>query len=355
VSARTAVAVAATLLAAAGTIVAALLVRGDGDAEAASTTESATGRAAVERRDLVVRESFDGTLGYEDVRPLAAGGSGIVTRLPAEGAVVRRGDVLYEVDGRGVRLLYGAVPLYRGLASGVSDGADVRQLEENLVALRHDPDRDITVDAHFDWATRAAVRRWEHERGAREDGAVDRGEAVFLPGARRVGSVRANVGGVLQPGAEVLETTSTRPVVTLQLDARRRQLVSRGDPVQVELPSGRLAAGSVLSVGTVAESEPAQDGQGAADPTVEVEVRVTGSTGLDGAPVDVRLATERERGVLAVPVEALLALRGGGYALELVRGGVRTLVAVRAGTFADGWVEVSGDGLHEGQTVVTPG
>ena len=54
--------------------------------------------------------------------------------------------------------------------------------------------------------------------------------------------------------------------------------------------------------------------------------------------------------VLAVPVGALLALREGGYALQLPDGG---LVAVQTGMFAEGLVEVSGAGLTEGLTVVT--
>ena len=74
---------------------------------------------------------------------------------------------------------------------------------------------------------------------------------------------------------------------------------------------------------------------------------------VNGAPVTVAFEQDRARNVLAVPVEALLALRGGGYAVELVgANGVRTLTAVEAGTFADGWVEVRGRGIREGARVV---
>jgi peptidoglycan hydrolase-like protein with peptidoglycan-binding domain len=340
-----------TLAAAAGV----MLTRGGADASAASGEEAATATATVDRRDLIVRESFDGTLGYDDVRTLTASRPGTVTRLPAEGSVVKRGGVLYAIDGRGVRLLYGSMPLYRRLTTGVADGADVRQLEQNLVALDHDPDGDIDVDTHFDWATRAAVRRWQDAIGVAETGAVEVGDAVFLPGARRIGSVHSALGASLQPGADVLETTSTTAVVTVDLDARRQDLVRRGDGVQVELPSGRLVPGTISRVGSVAESDPAAEQTGQeSTPTIEVDISVGGVQGLDGAPVDVRLAIERELDVLAVPVEALLALRGGGYALEVVRNGVTSLVAVRTGTFADGWVEVEGAGLREGTTVVTP-
>jgi len=53
--------------------------------------------------------------------------------------------------------------------------------------------------------------------------------------------------------------------------------------------------------------------------------------------------------VLAVPVEALLARRGGGFAVELVGG---RLMDVEPGLYAGGYVEVESD-LREGQTVVT--
>jgi peptidoglycan hydrolase-like protein with peptidoglycan-binding domain len=344
--------------------VAVALTRGGEEAEAASTEARATATATVQRRDLVVRETFDGTLGYADLRTLTVAGSGsagggaegggTVTRLPAEGSVVRRGGVLYAVDGRGVRLLYGSTPLYRRLAAGVADGADVRQLEQNLVALGH-ADDDLEVDGHVDSATRDALRSWQDAIGVPETGALEVGDAVFLPGPRRIGSVQTTVGAPAQPGGELLETSSTRAVVTVDLDARRQDLVRKGDRVQVELPSGRVVTGTIARVGTVAEIDQSAAAQGQESaPTIDVEIAVRGVQGLDGAPVDVGLAVERANGVLAVPVEALLALRGGGYAVEVERAGRRTLVAVTTGTFADGWVEVESAGLQEGTTVVTP-
>jgi hypothetical protein len=61
--------------------------------------------------------------------------------------------------------------------------------------------------------------------------------------------------------------------------------------------------------------------------------------------------------VLAVPVNALVALAGGGYAVEEVdASGVHKLVAVSVGLFDDaaGMVQVSGSGLAAGQRVVVP-
>ena len=59
------------------------------------------------------------------------------------------------------------------------------------------------------------------------------------------------------------------------------------------------------------------------------------------------------RGVLAVPVSALLALAGGGYGLEVVTpSGAHRLVGVAAGLFASGQVQVSGPGITAGTRVV---
>jgi hypothetical protein len=64
--------------------------------------------------------------------------------------------------------------------------------------------------------------------------------------------------------------------------------------------------------------------------------------------VSVALASERRRNALVVPVKALLARRGGGYALELASG---RLVRVRTGLFADGLVAVAGRDIAEGTRV----
>jgi hypothetical protein len=60
---------------------------------------------------------------------------------------------------------------------------------------------------------------------------------------------------------------------------------------------------------------------------------------------------------MAVPVTALLAQPGGGYAVEVVgAGGTDHLVPVSLGLFddADGLVQVSGSELAAGQEVVVP-
>ena len=347
----------AALVLAGAALVAALwtaLRPGSDGSSAAATAETRTATATVTRRTLVARDRFDGTLGFADTRALASGRSGTITWIRREGETVRRGGVLYRVDGKPVALLYGSYPLWRTLTYGV-EGQDVRQLERNLVALGYDPDGEIEVDGDFDSATEAAVKRWQDDLGVTADGVVDPGEAVFLPGPRRVGEVKATLGQKIATGAPVMDTSSTRRIVTVDLDARRQTLVSKGQKVEIEMPNGRTVTGIVANVGKVAKT-PAGDED--ASPTIEVTIavpnaRATGN--LDQAPVDVGIARESKRNVLTVPVTALLALAGGGYAVEVVgEGGAKRLVRVQPGLFANGLVEISGDGIRDGLKVVVP-
>jgi len=311
----------------------------------------------VTRRTLEAREQVEGTLGYGEARKLRNRREGTITALPEEGTVVRRGQALYRVDGKPVQLLYGRLPAWRELSVGVDDGPDVRQLEQNLVALGYDPDRAVTVDHQFTWATRAAVKRWQEVVGLEQTGTVRPGDAAWQPGPVRVSRREAGVGDAAGPGAPVLEVTSTARQVSIDLDASRQPYVRAGDRVDIELPGGGTTTGRVASVGKVATA-PAGDGTGGEEPpTVELVVSLDepGATGrLDQAPVDASITTEVRKGVLAVPVQALLALAEGGYAVEVERDGRRELVGVTLGLFADGQVEVDGDGLRSGDRVVVP-
>jgi peptidoglycan hydrolase-like protein with peptidoglycan-binding domain len=336
-------------------LAAGLVALGGDDGSAPAATEAAVGATAtVERRDLVERDELDGTLGYADAGVLAAGAAGTITRLRAPGAVVRRGEPLYWLDGAPAAfLLYGRLPAWRDLAPGIDDGADVRQLERNLRALGHDPDGAMAVDGEWDWATTAAVRRFQDERGLDADGALARGEVVFRRGATRIGQAKAAVGQQASPGRELADVSGTRRLVTVDLEATRQSLARVGDAVTVDLPTGRSARGRIADVGAVAEQPPGEDG---GEPTIEVTIALRGraarGSGLDQAPVDVGFAVERRDDVLAVPVEALLARRGGGFAVEVVEDGGTRVVGVDPGLYADGWVEVEG-ALRDGQTVVS--
>ncbi len=340
---------------------------------AASGNGVATSLATVEKRSLSAQTQVSGLLGYAgdfSVVNLASQGPGqgdqantkVATALPAVGQVVNQGEVLYRVNGYPVVLLYGATPAYRDLAAGAyaSDvkGPDVQQLKAALVALGYadtstlDPNSD-----EFTWATAQAIKKLQAALGVKQTGALMLGQVVFLPSAVRVTSVQATLGAPAQPGATVLKATSTTPVVTVGLDPARQTQVKQGDAVSITLPNLTTTPGTVSSVGTVATTA-GTGGQGHA--AVAVEITLTdpaAAGGLDQAPVLVSITTASVESALVVPVTALLALAGGGYAVEVVGAdGLHKLVPVSLGIFNDraGLVQVTGSELAAGQRVVVP-
>ena len=325
-------------------------VGGGGESEEAGTVATAT--TEVTRRDLAGTETFSGILGYADVRSVAAGGQGTITALAPEGAVRRRGEVLYRIDQRPVVLLDGELPAWRPLENGV-EGRDVLQLERNLKALGYDPG---TVDREFDSETQEAVESWQEDLGVDETGVVQPGDIVFEPTRVRIASHVAEVGEPTQPGAEVLQISETRHVVTVELDVADQSLVAEGDEVTIELPDETQVYGTVADIGTVAEAQTDEQTGEETSSTVEMTITLRGgrSTNLDQAPVDVSVVTDAKEGVLAVPVTALVALLGGGYAVEVPEGATTRLVEVEPGMYADGYVEIAASDLAEGDTVVVP-
>ena len=312
--------------------------------------------ATVELGTLTATEAWSATLGHGEPTTVSAPAAGVLTRVAAEGTDVTRGSVLFHVDEQPVVLLLGAVPMYRDLDVG-SSGADVEQLEANLAALGYS---GFTADDEYTSATADAVADWQSDLGVESpDGVAGRSDLVFLPAGGRVDAQPAAVGDTVQPGAPVVELTGTAQVVEVEVDQADAGLVAAGTAVTVVLPDGSELAGTVES--TSLQAAEATADQPAAEDVTVAQIVFEDPEGLAaaepaGTTVDVELAVESRDGVLTVPVNALLALAEGGYGLELVADdGTTSVVAVETGLFADGRVEVSGDGIAEGVVVGTAG
>ena len=295
---------------------------------------------------------MDATLAQAEASAATYGPNAVYTMLPKVGQIVRRGEPLYAIGGAPALLLYGGVPASRAFGPGMPAGTDVAELNRNLRGYGA-PGGDV-----FTAATTLAVERLQSEHRLPATGRLPLGSVVFEPGAVRVTSVTPTAGSPVQAGP-VLGISSTRRVVTIALDASQQSSVKVGDPVLITLPDNSTTPGHVSSVGTVATT-PADNGNGSSSPTIEVDVtadRPAATGRLDQAPVDVSITTATVRNVLAVPVNALLALANGGYAVEEVGPtGVHQLIGVGVGLFDDasGMVQVSGGGLAAGQRVVVP-
>ncbi|MGW0805726.1 peptidoglycan-binding protein [Nonomuraea sp. NPDC002799] len=326
-----------------------LLEGGAGPTRQAAALPPAT--ATVDRQTLKDTMDADGELGYGPVTTAVSRGPGTITWLPGSGREITRGRSLYRLDNKPVMLLYGDTPAYRDLRYGM-EGKDVENLERNLSKLGYD---GFTVDDEFTYDTAQAVMEWQEDRGLDETGVVELGRVVFAPGKVRVESLEAEKGQPATPGQKVLTYTGTSKVVTAVLAAEDQRMARKGAKVTVTLPDGKRVNGKVTEVATVIVPG---DGQNA-EPETRVEALVSigggkAAKGLDKAAVDVTFTASQRKNVLTVPIAALVALREGGFGLEIIEGGTSRYVAVETGLFSGGRVEVTGDGLTEGMTVGMP-
>jgi peptidoglycan hydrolase-like protein with peptidoglycan-binding domain len=303
------------------------------------------------RGDLIESETLEGRLRYQDGDVVYSSAGGVVTWLPEEGVTVERGGSLLELNGAPVVLLYGERPSWRPLADGIDDGSDVEQLEENLVALGYDPDDELTVDQEFTEVTAGAVEDWQADLGLEETGIVDLGRVIFEEGAVRISRVLTEVGATVAPGAPIIETSGADREIVVMLAIDQRDLVAEDDSVVIVLPDDAETPGTITSISNIATVDPASG-----DQVVEMTVafdRPADAAEFEQAVVDVEVVSEQVLDALLAPVEAVLALAEGGYAVEVVDGGTTRLVGVELGKFADGLVEIVGN-LQEGDLVAVP-
>ncbi len=334
------------------TVTVTVVVGSGADPPSPAALQAPANTATVQMGELSSMVSLNGTLTYRarsDGSPYSAinQASGIYTRLPDEGDQVDCGDVLYRVDDDPVLLLCGTIPAYRDLQIG-DEGNDVRQLNRNL----------HTLDAgEFTWKTERALEKLQRDRGSDVTGALELGDAVFLPRSVRIAEVTGELGGPARTGAPVAQATSGTLEVQVKLEASQQGAVNVGDRARITLPGNRSVQGRVNRLGSVARTAGRDDDVG--DATIPAYIGLDTphqARGLDRAPVKVQITTKGVQNALSVPVTALVGKSGGGFAVEVVRvGGRRELVAVKLGLFdtTGGRVEVEG-GLHEGDEVVVP-
>jgi multidrug efflux pump subunit AcrA (membrane-fusion protein) len=355
-------------------------------AQAAAKTDDDQAQAKV-GADQVKLRGDQATLTSDQATAMSPGTT--YTWLPQVGQVISLDQRAYAVSGEPVPLLYGSIPAYRAFYVGMPDGRDVGELTRDLIALGYGD--GLARSDHYSPATAAAVERWQKARGLPVTGEILLGEVVFEPGPIRVTSVTPSVGASIAGGGggsgssgaggggTVLTATGTTPVVTVDLGVSQEYLVKPGDAVSVVMPDGTTTVGGhVETVGTVATC-PGGSGTGTgtgsgsagqspcssagsngsagsnSSPTVTVTITLDATppgASLDQAPVNVNITTQTVSNVLAVPVNALLALQGGGFGVDVVTGsGAVRLVGVTTGLYGNTMVQVSGPGLMAGTRV----
>ncbi|MFE8910489.1 peptidoglycan-binding protein [Streptomyces globisporus] len=368
---------------------------------------------AVVRTDLSGIREMEGMLGHDSARMIRSAGEGRVTWLPNRGATVKRGRQLYRVDERPAVVFYGSTPLYRRLDTLGSVGRDIRVVADNLKALGYDigaqpaPGTVVRQQAPTDGSPAttttpgpgettppaggsslpeggssqgtdasqeqpsspspsqstvkegdgvlttslmSAVKRWQKTVGMDQTGILDFSDVVVTKSAVRVADVVAQLGD--EASNDLMRITATTKSVTVPVGSLDLGSIKPGQRVTVVLPDRSTTPGRVTAISAIVLGE-----QDAADSTQQTKTNVTVSLddpktvkGIDSAPVQALFQGESKKGVLAVPVGALLALSEGGYAVRLSGG---RLVPVDTGMFAKGLVEISSKGISEGVKVET--
>lgn len=240
---------------------------------AATTAPVKLSTAKVQQLDLTTYDETTATLGFTTSATVSSPIAGTVTSIVAGGDTVDAGTVVATVDGAPVVAMIGDIPTYRDLSTSSTTGADIRQVEMNLVQLGFDPDHKIVIDEKFDTATKAAVTAWEDSLGLTGDGKITKGELVFIPGRLLVDTVSATVGGAVNAGSPL--------VVGRQ--AERKYLVAGHAGATIDR---QAAAGGKVATGTVlywSDGLPviAIEGDAAATPVLSRALSVGVDDGVD--------------------------------------------------------------------------
>jgi len=176
-----------------------------------------------------------------------------------------------------------------------------------------------------------------------------------------VGSYINKTGGAVTINGQIYNSSSTGIEVIFSLPAADQDTVTLGEGVEIELPTDERTDTTIKFIDQVVTETQAGS-------FIQVKLEVLNPEEIevyDQAPVKVFVTTEVSQDVLYVPVNALIALAEGGYAVEVYNGdsegevftgesGVDTsYVGVEIGVFTDGFVEIIGN-ISEGQLVVVP-
>ncbi len=391
----------AVLVVAAAVAVAVVLITSQHEsAQAANQSTDPSGAATVQRRDLVETDTESGTLSYNNPQTVYNNLSGTLTWLPQVGQVIKPGHAFFKVDDQPVLLMNGTTPAYRDLSGADTPGSDIKQLNRDLKKLGLGG-ANIVVNDEWQYATTVGVEKLQLAHGLTETGDLTLGQVVFLPSPQLVGTLDTTVGsassgsgssssssssasssGVPSSSASataIMQTSSTQLVATVDLDASKQSEAKVGEKVTVQMPAGNTVGGKIIAVSPVAQSSSGSSGSGStgsgssngsgssggssgggssgsssgSSSTIPVTIALAGrhhGAGLDQAAVSVNFAQARANHVLSVPVTALLATAGGGYAVQEASA-PHKVIPVTVGLFAAGFVQVSGSGIYSGLQV----
>ena len=267
---------------------------------------------------------------------LSAPAAGIVMAVPVkEGERVKAGSVIVKLDDR-----IALAQLEK--AKHALAFAEQQMARQNKLKAGEGTSEKLMQEA----AQQLAVAKTEL--------AIAQGQLALVqlasPLAGIVARINVQPGQTVEPNTVVAEIVDPgRLVVTANVPAAEAATLKPGQAAELfaNRASGSAARGTVLFVSPQVDAKTA---------TTLVRVAVAADTGLrPGQFVQVRIVTEERAGKLAVPREAVYTDHDGQSTLSIVEGDVAKQKTVKTGLRDGDLMEVEGEGVREGATVVTLG
>jgi membrane fusion protein (multidrug efflux system) len=316
--------------------------RGGGSEDAAAETDVAVHVGKITRQTLRAWVTAYGVVEPEPpgVRPSAGARvspvtPGVVTAVHCtEGQAVRKGQLLFQLDPRAADV---AAEKAR---EALEYARRTLERQRKLIEVEGTSRRQLLDAERAVAAAEADLRAAETQQALL---------GVEAPMAGTVARVAVKAGDGVDLTTTLAEIVNLdRLVVSAGVPSAELGPLRVGQPAEVE----GEGAGSPLA-GSVASIRPEVDDRTG---TALVRVSVPAGSGLrPGQLVTVRIVSEERKDRLTVPVASVVSDAEGRTVIALVEDGRAVQRAVKAGLRDAGRVEVEGDGLEEGLTVVTEG
>jgi len=300
-------------------------------------TEVAVQVAKVTRATLRRVVTAYGVIGAEPLASarLAPAQPGIIAEVNAvEGQHVKKGAVIFRLDSRAVDAAASKAELAIQFAQKNVDR------QKKLLAVEGTSEKLVLE------AQQALASAQTELATAKVQQSLLSGEAPF---AGTIVSLTA------RPGEPADATTPLAEIVDLdRLMATVRVPSADAAELRTEQKAQLLSSGDEAPIeSAVTFVSPQVD---AANGAVLVRLAVPKGAGLHpGQIVTARIFSEERKDRLAVPVASVVKDGDGDEVVAIVEGGKATQWPVKTGLREDGLIEVEGEGLSEGQTVVTVG
>lgn len=267
---------------------------------------------------------------------LAAASAGLVQKvLVTEGAKVAKGDLLVQLDARAA-------------------DASVAKARASLSAAEKAHARQLAMKSAGGTSERSLLEAAATLALAQADLAsaelAQTQLSIRAPLAGVIGRLAVRPGEWLDLGKDVTEIVNPADlIVTTQIASADAGLLHPGVEAFVFTKLGEsekpFAQGKVISISPLIAKD---------SDSVAVRVSLGAEAGRPGQLVLVRIVTSSKESCLAVPVESVIKA-DDQETISVVVGGVAKQKPVKTGLSDRGLIEISGEGIAEGDDVVTTG